>query len=57
MNTSQTEAEWEDVESPYEGDYTDRLKVPGGYLYRTYFVDVKGRDRTVTAVAMVFVPA
>jgi hypothetical protein len=49
---SVSDREWEDVVSPNTGDYTERLAVPGGWLYRTC---LDGREPDV-AVAMVFVP-
>ena len=57
MTDTETQKEWEDVASPYPGDYTERLCVPGGWLYRTwiqtYSNDENGES---TCVAMVFVP-
>ena len=44
--------DWEDVASPREGDYTERLKIHGGWLYRTLIEHGKGM-----CIAMVFVPA
>lgn len=49
---TRNDPDWEDVASPTAGDYTERLAVPGGWLYRTYFSD---KD-IVTAITMVFVP-
>lgn len=43
--------EWEDVESPCQGDYTERLKVFGGWLVRT-ILKIKEHE----CVSMVFVP-
>ena len=43
--------EWECVENAYD---TDRLPVPGGWLYRTWTLD--GDRQPVTIKAMVFVP-
>ena len=56
MKTRANENEWEEVASPTAGDYTERLAVPGGYLYRTYWVRQDPKDDNVTAIAMVFVP-
>jgi len=43
---------WEDVQSPTSGDYLERIKVPGGWLYRCYFSDDRGEPQTM---AMTFV--
>jgi hypothetical protein len=49
---------WEDVCSPHVGDYTERLAVPGGWLYRTVLhAHLDDPDGRIAAVAMVFVPA
>jgi hypothetical protein len=48
------EPKWEDVASPHKGDYLERIAVPGGWLYRSYFTD-EGNQRT-HAIAMCFVP-
>lgn len=45
--------EWEDVASPQPGDYTQRLKVPGGYLYRTHMLN---SEYECVSIAMVFIP-
>jgi len=54
------EEEWQDVASPRAGDYTERLRVPGGWLYRIV-VDARCLNSDATndtlAVALVFVPA
>jgi hypothetical protein len=42
---------WEDVSSPETGDHLERIRVPGGWLYRTI------RSKGPIAVAMCFVPA
>jgi len=41
---------WEKITSDDEGDYTDRLRVPGGWIYCSRIHDAK------VAMAMVFVP-
>lgn len=51
-NDTHNNPDWEDVASPTAGDYTERLAVPGGWLYRTYF----SKNGIVTAVTMTFVP-
>jgi hypothetical protein len=45
------ESKWELVDD--ERGQTDRLKIPGGWLYRT---TVSDRDSDVVPAAMVFVP-
>jgi hypothetical protein len=47
---------WEDICSPQTGDYLERIKVPGGWLYRTVYVWDTTTSNTSAAVAMVFVP-
>lgn len=52
--------EWELVserthDNGWPVDKTERLKVPGGWLYRTILDDVGG-DNSRDIVAMVFVP-
>lgn len=48
---------WDEVDAE-EHTYTDRLRVPDGWLYRTrvYQDDANGISDTIVAVAMTFVP-
>jgi len=47
---------WEEIDSE-DDTYTDRLDVPGGWLYRTrvYTGEEEG-DRNIVSIAMAFVP-
>jgi hypothetical protein len=47
------QAHWELVNQRRDGDYTERLQVPGGWLYRTSLLL---GDVVAPAVAMTFVP-
>lgn len=57
------EPDWEDVASPTQGDYLERIAVPGGWLYRT-MIDhnlradglTSGKFYRTVSVALVFVP-
>jgi hypothetical protein len=44
---------WDEVDTE-EGTFTDRLEVPGGWLYRTLIYQI--RSDNVVAVALAFVP-
>ena len=49
--------EWEDVESPFEGDYLERIPVPGGWLYRTVLhKDRESNESGPVCTALTFVP-
>jgi hypothetical protein len=45
---------WETVEDFCNGDYTDRMVVPGGWIYRNNRMDPDKKEWKT--VAMVFVP-
>ena len=49
---------WTEVTSPTSGDYLERIKVPGGWLYRTIFIrDFDNPEVSYSpGIAMVFVP-
>jgi hypothetical protein len=47
---------WEDVASDRVGDYTERLRVPGGWLYRVVFHSNLGGKDDQIGVALAFVP-
>lgn len=48
---------WEDVESPHVGDYLERIKVPGGWLYRCMIHTPRKPDEDEhNMLAMTFVP-
>lgn len=49
-----TNNNWEIVDKTGEGDYTERLVVPGGWLYRNVIVPY-AEDKDLV-MAMVFVP-
>jgi hypothetical protein len=46
---------WEDICSPHSGDYLERVKVPGGWIYRTQLFGGENENQFI-AIAMVFVP-
>jgi hypothetical protein len=47
---------WEDVASPEVGDYLERIRVPGGWLYRNSRNKLGSVTEGPIAVAMCFVP-
>jgi len=47
---------WEEAASAEEGDYTERLRVPGGWLYRCWMRTSGIGDDTAIALATTFVP-
>ncbi len=45
--------QWEDVASPVSGDYLERIRVPGGWLYRQIY-SLPGA--TILLLSLAFVP-
>lgn len=54
MDDDAIEAEWQPIDAPDTGDYLDRIRVPGGWLYRNRLH--KGPGLKLLAMTMVFVP-
>jgi predicted enzyme related to lactoylglutathione lyase len=58
MTFTQAEKEWDIIfesEADY-GDTLERIKVPGGWLYRSYTLVKKTGARAVISESMCFVP-
>jgi hypothetical protein len=47
---------WEDAAASEEGDYTERLRVPGGWLYRCWMQPSSSRSDEGIVLAITFVP-
>jgi hypothetical protein len=50
---------WEDVYSPSDSDYLERIRVPGGWLYRSLWRETPNAlagKKPAVAVALTFVP-
>lgn len=48
-----TKEKWEDIASPHTNDYLERIKVPGGWLYRCR---IYSEDDNYFTLTMTFVP-